>query len=221
MIWNRLQHCISNCDGRVRLDVVLDNAGFELFTDMCLVDFLCSSNLVQEVYFHLKELPWFVSDATARDIEWTLQTLISFPDQPLLRHLGFKWQKFIETERWKMTSDPFWTLPHDFSVMNTVAPDLYTTLSQSHLVIFKGDLNYRKLTGDLMWDHTTAFHRALRGFHPTALCSLRTIKAEVVVGLKPLQAEATRNLQENWMTSSDFALIQFYANKFWCFASYY
>lgn len=47
--------------------------------------------------------------------------------------------------------------------MSEIDPDLYKRLSVSHLVIFKGDLNYRKLISDFSWDFTESFETCLRG----------------------------------------------------------
>ncbi|MBD2511898.1 DUF89 family protein, partial [Nostoc muscorum FACHB-395] len=80
-IQNQLAHILVNDASQIselltiseadRVDFVLDNAGFELVCDLCLVDFLLSSNLVNQVYLHLKPHPTFVSDAMIKDVHET------------------------------------------------------------------------------------------------------------------------------------------------------
>lgn len=41
--------------------------------------------------------------------------------------------------------------------------DLYKSLSEAAVIFFKGDLNYRKLMGEMNWPPTTSFEHALRG----------------------------------------------------------
>ncbi len=51
-----------------RIDFVIDNAGFELLCDLCLVDFLLGSGSCSQVKLHLKPHPTFVSDAMIKDV---------------------------------------------------------------------------------------------------------------------------------------------------------
>ncbi|XP_041662098.1 damage-control phosphatase ARMT1 [Cheilinus undulatus] len=195
-----------------RVDIVLDNAGFELVTDLIFADFLVSSGLVREVHFHGKCIPWFVSDVTARDFQWTIrQTMAS--NHKWMSKSGAKWQTYLKEGVWSYHDHPFWTMPHEFCDMAADAPDLYAVLKEADLVLFKGDLNYRKLTGDRDWDHTVSFDTALRGFGPAPLCSLRTLKANVQVGLQSGQGEKLDSQDPDWMTSGKYAVIQFFCPK--------
>lgn len=193
-----------------RVDVVLDNAGFELVTDLVFADFLVSSGLVREVHFHGKSIPWFVSDVTAKDFQWTIQQTMAM-NHKWVSKSGHQWQSYLKKGVWSYHDHPFWTQPHEFCDMAADAPDLYVTLQGADLVLFKGDLNYRKLTGDREWDPTVSFDTALRGFAPAPLCSLRTLKANVQVGLQAGQGEKLTSQDPDWMTSGKYAVIQFYS----------
>ncbi|XP_026855529.2 damage-control phosphatase ARMT1 isoform X1 [Electrophorus electricus] len=192
------------------VDIILDNAGFELITDLVLADFIVSTGLAREVRFHGKSIPWFVSDVNKQDFNWTImQTMAS--NHKETSACGVQWKRYMKEGVWSYHDHRFWTLPHAFWDMATEAPDLYSSLQSSNLVLLKGDLNYRKLTGDRDWEHTVPFGRALRGFQPAPLCSVRTLKANVQVGLQPGQGEKLTSQDPDWMTSGKYAVIQFFS----------
>ena len=58
-----------------RVDIILDNAGFELLTDLLLADYVLSSGLSSILYLHPKSYPIFVSDVIPVDLEWTIDAL--------------------------------------------------------------------------------------------------------------------------------------------------
>ncbi|KAG6901946.1 hypothetical protein C0995_006468 [Termitomyces sp. Mi166 len=198
-----------------RVDFVLDNSGFELFTDLVFADFLVTyTPYVSTVYFHPKLIPWFVSDVTPPDFWQTFTSLLepsffptpvgdtSAPPSESLAHMVARWKKYLEQGVFNLSvpSDTplgghapaaeFWTSPWPCWNMEIHAPELFETLKKSDLVIFKGDLNYRKLVGDVRWPAWTPFQTAigpLAGSFP--LLSLRTNKADVVVGVEKGIAE--------------------------------
>ena len=57
------------------VDIVMDNAGFELFSDLCLADFLITTGLASVVRLRVKVHPWFVSDTSQKDIDWLLDQM--------------------------------------------------------------------------------------------------------------------------------------------------
>jgi Damage-control phosphatase ARMT1-like domain len=67
--------------------------------------------------------------------------------------------------------------------LHTEAPDLFLHLSHADLVVFKGDLNHRKLTYDCAAPASTPFDVAIGPMASSAgaprVCSLRTIKVGV------------------------------------------
>ena len=162
----------SNPKGERRVDIVLDNAGFELFVDLILAGYLLSANLATNIVLHPKSIPWFVSDVIPGDFAALLNALAhpqSFfmtpsdddkhagkTPQPLseeevngLLFLFERWSSFHQNGQLSIRPNRFWTQGGSFWRVPTAEPKLYEDLKQSELVIFKGDLNYRKLTGDV------------------------------------------------------------------------
>lgn len=155
-----------------RVDIVLDNAGFELFVDLILTGYLLSANLATTIVLHPKSIPWFVSDVVPDDFSTLLNALAdprSFYEhsseddqlsgrtpQPLsekeLEELSFlfeRWSRFHQEGKLIIRPNRFWTGPGGYWRLHKVEPKLFEDLKSSELVIFKGDLNYRKLTGDV------------------------------------------------------------------------
>ncbi|XP_068925771.1 damage-control phosphatase ARMT1-like isoform X1 [Petaurus breviceps papuanus] len=191
-----------------RVDFVLDNAGFELVTDLVLADFLLASKLATEIHFHGKSIPWYVSDTNKNDMNWVLEELKA-SNIKCMFECGSNWELYFKKHTWIYQDHMFWTLPYEYCAMSWVAPDLYAELQKSNLVLFKGDLNYRKLVADRKWGFTVPFHQALNGFHPAPLCSIRTVKAEVQVGLAPGQGEQIAVTDPQWMTIGKYGIFQF------------
>lgn len=204
----------------IYVDLVADNAGYELFVDLCLIHFLTlvlcpmvTTDSRLKFRIHLKRMPWFVSDATQQDLNWLLETMkAQNKDGSVLSELSSKWSSYLKSNLWEISANRFWTFPHDYSEMKGVASDLYDQLGESRLIIFKGDLNYRKLVGDRQWHLLTPFRVALRGFEPAPLATLRTTKADVVVGIEDINIFARINnneLPRDWMISGDYGLVQY------------
>ncbi|XP_063598157.1 damage-control phosphatase ARMT1-like [Penaeus indicus] len=203
LLWQLL---VSLPEDQRDLVLVLDNAGFELVSDLCFLTFLMESALATSVTIHTKTRPWFVSDTLHSDLMWTIEKLREFGDSNA--EMANKWANYLSSGQWKISENKFWTQHHDFASMNEVDPRLYSELCKASLVIFKGDLNYRKLTGDLDWPTNSSFQRALRGFSPAPILVLRTAKGGPVVGLAPGVAERTAAVASDWNISGDYGLIQ-------------
>ncbi|KAF9580958.1 hypothetical protein BGW38_002198 [Lunasporangiospora selenospora] len=219
-----------------RVDIILDNAGFELYVDLVFADYLVRAGFASEVVFHAKRIPWFVSDVLPFDFDWTLRQLYTGnadgleaffdPEDPAeqkaIKDLGSRWRTYVSNGTWRVTSHDFWTSCYAFYHLPTLptAADLFGDMQKSDLWIFKGDLNYRKLVYDCLWPTTTTFEEAigpLGGKAPAgrkaagvpSLVSFRTCKADVVVGLAPGVAEAMDIKAKDWMVSGEYAVISF------------
>jgi len=202
-----------------RIDFVLDNAGFELYCDLVYADWLIQSGICSEVIFHGKKIPWFVSDVTKFDWNWLLNSCVYgqlFPDASdaeidSLRTLGNRWKQYEKEGKWKYEAHPFWCTGYTFWDLHSEAPDLFQHLSDSDLVIFKGDLNHRKLTYDCHAPMDTKFPMAIGPLASEAgappVCSLRTIKSDVVVGIPSGVGEKLDEEEPGWKISGKYAVV--------------
>lgn len=192
------------------IEYVMDNSGMEALCDLCLADGLISRYGVKKIKFRVKPIPWYVSDVIERDFQHTIDSIMCHPD-PVFQKIGKRWNKYLESGMWSVESDTYWCLGLPYSAMPQADPALYATLSKASLIIFKGDLNYRKLLQDINWEPTTPFAVALGKFHPAPLLTVRTCKADLICGLPPHLDKALHQSHSDWMTSGNFAVIQFYS----------
>ena len=125
--------------------------GLELFSDLYLADWLITLKYAKLIVFHYKAYPWFVSDVTLTDFTETLAWL-QLNAVPQVASFGSRCESYVKAGIWKLSKEEtFWTLPCTFSEWRRVAPDLLSELNtSSNLLIFKGDLNYRKVRANLV-----------------------------------------------------------------------
>ncbi|KND03902.1 uncharacterized protein SPPG_01355 [Spizellomyces punctatus DAOM BR117] len=221
VIVNDLEKVLQRLEGikRGRVDIILDNAGFELFADLCLADWLVHSSTAAKIVFHAKAFPWFVSDTTHRDFKWTLDAVENHAratNNAILLHRLEKWRALLADGTWEVRVDPFWTLPYPFWQLPTAGKHIYEYMCRSDFLIFKGDLNYRKAVYDAEWPVTTPFKEALGPLandKTPPLLLLRTCKSDVAVGLKPGQAEQLTAEDKGWMVNGKFGMIQYHSSS--------
>jgi hypothetical protein len=190
-----------------RVDLVTDNTGRELLSDLALSDFLLSQGWAQLVVFHLKDRPFFVSDAMPQDVRATLD-LLHQDDQAsgslTAQALGRRLEEHLAAGRLLLRSAPFWTSCLMFRQM---PPDLAGELAQADLVILKGDVTYRRLLGDRHWPHTARLEE-IAAYFPAPFLVLRTLKGEIMVGLEPGQADQLAVQDPTWLINGKRGIIQ-------------
>jgi uncharacterized protein with ATP-grasp and redox domains len=187
-----------------RVDVICDNAGTELCFDLALIDFLLRANLTREIILHLKPQPMFVSDAMIQDV---LASLDAFGKSTAveLRQLAQRLTRALNNGLLVLSDHPFWVTGFFF---HKLPNDLRATLAQASLVISKGDANYRRLIGDCHWQPTARFEDTIAHF-PAPIVALRTMKAELIVGLRAGEAERLHTLDAEWLVNGKRGVIQF------------
>ena len=187
-----------------QIDFVVDNTGLELFCDLCLVDYLLTTQLCETVCLHLKTYPTFVSDAMSKDLHHLVKRLLREQDQEVYS-LGIRLQKHLATERLQLQENLFWNSP---LVFWEITEELNLQLAQASLIIFKGDANYRRLLGDRKWSFTAPFPEIVSYFS-TPLLALRTLKSELISGLKSSQVKELNAQDPNWLINGQRGIIQF------------
>ncbi|KAL8830280.1 MAG: hypothetical protein Q9170_005809 [Blastenia crenularia] len=236
----------SNSKSTRRVDIVLDNAGFELFVDLILAGYLLEAGLATQIVLHPKSIPWFVSDVLPADFASLLNALANPQEfygkssdddhtgkaaQPMseqeasqLSFLFQHWSTLHQEGQLTIRPHLFWTGPGSYWRLPKTAPSLYEDLKESELVIFKGDLNYRKLVGDAMWSTTAQFDTAIGPLGSGSgirTLALRTCKADTVVGLPEGEEGRLKDTDggggdsgaRKWAWSGKWAVVQFHDGK--------
>ena len=183
-----------------------DNVGKELFFDLALIDFMLQARLAIKVTCYLKNQPFFVSDAMPKDMRQTMEWMMA-SDNSEVRLLSHRIEKGIRSGKVRIEAPPF--LTHGLTYRE-LPPVLRGQLSAHDLVILKGDVNYRRLVGDRHWPPKTPVDVA-GGYFPAPFLSLRTLKAELVVGLTDeILSRVDNEADPDWLVNGKRGLITFF-----------
>mmetsp|Transcript_8177 Transcript_8177/g.15389 ORF Transcript_8177/g.15389 Transcript_8177/m.15389 type:complete len:502 (+) Transcript_8177:127-1632(+) len=195
--------------GGGNVDIVVDNAGFELIMDLALADYLIDSGIAKTVRFQLKSHPTFVSDALEKDLRQHVQYYCDLDPEKFSssKMVGKRWQTYLDTGSWVCNENSFWVQPPP---MWEMPHDLRNDLKERcDLAFIKGDANYRRLVGDLEWDFSTPFEDVVGHYFPCPVCALRTLKAEVGCGMEKEKVENAKEIDKNWCTNGRFGVVHF------------
>ena len=182
--------------------LVADNAGRELIPDLLLIDHLLRSNSQATLDLHVKPSPYFVSDATPADVIAGLRWLATVGDRRL-SEAAARLKAAFTAGRLSMVAHPFACAPLSYHAMPA---DLAGRFSATTVTVLKGDLNYRRLVGDLHWPPTTPFE-AVTAYFPSPVVALRTLKSDVAVGLGAAQVDALAQADASWRTAGTYAVV--------------
>jgi uncharacterized protein with ATP-grasp and redox domains len=175
--------------------VITDNAGSELLMDLALVDCILGTGLASRVVLHVKPQPYYVSDAMIKDVLHSVEALGRGGSHAAA--LSRRLQDSLAQDRLRFHAHWFYT---SCLMYYQMPADLRETIAGMDFVILKGDANYRRLLGDAHWEPATPFDTVVSYF-PTPLLALRTLKAEVIVGLPAGEAERLFAVEPDWRTN--------------------
>lgn len=179
--------------------LVLDNAGTELVCDLLLAEALLGDGRV--VVLHVKSSPFYVSDTMAKDVHATVATLAGHSERST-RRAGQSLQRALNHGFLLIRPHWFWTGPLMYPDWT---PELRRELKRSALILFKGDVNYRRLLGDRRWNPATPMEE-LTGYVPSAFAVLRTLKSEIVVDLPSARVQELSRDDPEWSVRGRYGL---------------
>ena len=181
--------------------LVTDNAGPELLADLILTDHILTAYPACSVGLHVKPLPFFVSDATTADVTACLDRMGRTPDTAgpadRIRAAAARGRLALRTHAFYCAPLPYQDMP----------ADLAGQFAAASVTIMKGDLNYRRLTGDRAWPPDTPFGDVV-GYFPGRLAALRTLKSDVLTGVSPQVIAGLGGPVGSWRTDGSHGLIQ-------------
>jgi uncharacterized protein with ATP-grasp and redox domains len=186
----------------MRMDLILDNVGYELVADLFLAEYILSHDLTDILILHPKAYPIFVSDVIAGDLYSTLDILGGFENTS---ETSLRLDGYLKEGRLRVKDDLFWTSP---LALWEMPESMRQDFAGSDLVLFKGDMNYRRLLGDRHWPIDTAFE-AVMDYFPAPVAALRTSKSEVACGLNVDLIEQVAAEDPDWMINGQWGMIQF------------
>lgn len=180
-----------------RFDIICDNSGAELFSDIYLAVFMLIHDYVNKVVLHVKSYPYFVSDATIDDFGKLVNTLTKDNFNSQLLELLSK--KKIEVKTHK-----FWT---EAKYFDELPKDLGINKNTTDLLIVKGDLNYRRLVGDKNWKSTDSFEKRCL-IKDIPVIAPRVLKSDVLVGVEPIFVSMAKAQDKKYKTDGKWGVIQ-------------
>ena len=201
-------------DKHKRFDIICDNCGKELFSDLFLACYFLYLGLADEVVFHVKKYPFFVSDATENDFGFLLQSILT-KDKDIE-----ECRDYLNSGKIKVETNDFWTSPKTFNELEKDS-DLYKELTKSSLIIVKGDLNYRRLVEDKNWNYDESFIKLTENvFGNVPILAPRVIKSDVLVGVSSAMyhlAKSTESvnssIENSFKANGKWAVIHFNPKK--------
>lgn len=193
-----------------QLDVLMDNAGMEMLSDLSMVVYLLEHNLAGQAVVHVKPYPVFVSDVIENDVHACVRLLEGQRDQyPRLADFGARISQFLANGKLLIRCEGFWGLPLAFWEMDD---EVRQCLSKSDFIVIKGDANYRRLLGDRRWDPFFPFHQVV-SYMPAPTLAVRVIKSEPIAGLEPQRFKHMAQTDPQWMKDGKWGLFQFWDGK--------
>jgi class 3 adenylate cyclase len=104
-----------------------------------------------------------------------------------------------------LVPDAFWNGP---ATMDALPARLRSLFSRSALVILKGDMNYRRLVGDILGPCDIPLEKVIADF-PAPMAVLRTLKSGPLLGFDVHRSQTLDAVDSAWRANGQRRIIQF------------
>lgn len=209
-----------NYNNRRTVNIITDNCGLELISDILLGSYLIRKTEVTDVVFHIKKLPIFVSDTIMSDVDDAIEVLndkLNGITEFILTNdsTGERTYKCHDTNGKTLIfkADDIW---HRETLFKEVTEfETWNSDDSCALIIVKGDLNYRRLVGDYKWSYCAPIAAEI-SYIKKPLLIIRSLKSNVFLGCNESEEKEAKKMDEsapNWKISGQHGIIQFIENK--------
>lgn len=185
--------------GGKTVNIVVDNFGIEFLYDLVLGYYLKKKG-AKKIVYHVKHIPMFVSDVVVDDQKVMLDRIETLVENSMadyaqkeiyktsLAHL----KKMVTSEDVEFKPNYLWNMPFSFSEIASFSgkfenkesrkliDDILSLFIGEDLLIVKGDLNYRRLVGDKLWNPRRKTLRNIK-YIKCPLLVIRSYKSSVVM----------------------------------------
>lgn len=201
------------------INYLVDNAGVEFFVDLllgyCLVK---DPNIrIKKVIYHVNVLPIFVSDVIENDLEYTFKVIKEFISSNATIEVSCKdtylnalasIEKMFKDGLAHIEPDFIWNMPTAYNNISRKKDIFKKNQDNVDLLIVKGDLNYRRLCGDMTWSYKTKLEK-LTNYIQCPTLVIRSFKSNLVIDYDRVKYHRHSEEDADWKTDGEYGVIAF------------
>ncbi len=201
------------------INYLVDNAGVEFFVDLLLgYCLLKDPNIrIKKVIYHVNVLPIFVSDVIENDLDYTFKVIKDYISSSATIEGSRKdcymnalasIEKMFEEGLAHIEPDFIWNMPTAYNKISRKRDIFMKKQDNADLLIVKGDLNYRRLCGDMTWSYRTKLEKLTRYIQCPTLV-IRSFKSNLVINYDRVKYHKHSDEDADWKTDGKYGVIAF------------
>lgn len=202
------------------INIVVDNFGIEFLWDLVLGYYLTTKGVTKIIY-HVKHIPMFVSDVVEGDhtimfdkLESLLNISKSRRKKEYLSALNLL---KASSEKFVFKANYLWNMPYSFSkIVSTNSEtssllynDIIDLFTGNELLIVKGDLNYRRLVEDKLWNSRRKTVQKIK-YAKCPILVIRSYKSSVVMDSNIPDSKMVQRFGPDWKTDGRVGAVLYY-----------